>query len=186
MRKPRSDATLLNLPDDQQAKLADWLLSGVPYHEAKVLVEKEFGVVLKSLNPFKFFWASVCVPHLLEKRRRIVSTVEQRAEEAEKNPAPFDTATLDALREKAFELAQSPTASLKDVKAVLGLLLKARSEDRADRELEFDKQKFEFDAAKAALKAVAELKAIANDKSLSEADKVNAVRRKLFGVEETA
>lgn len=181
MRKPRSDAILLNLPEEQQAKLADWLLSGVPYHEARVLVEKEFGVTVKSLDSFKCFWAAVCVPHLLARRRRAVSTAEQRAEEAEKNPAPFDAATLDALKEKAFELAQSPTSSLKDVKAVLGLLLKARSEDRADRELIFERTKWETEMAEKMLNEALRRRAeeIANS-NMSNADKIAEMRKVAF------
>ena len=51
-------------------------------------------------------------------------------------------------------------------------------------ELDFKREKFQFDAAKAALKCVAELKAISSNKNLSEAEKVDQARLKLFGVEE--
>ena len=70
MRKLRADAALLNLPEDQQAKLADWLLSGIPYHEARARVEKEFGVSPTRLVAFTSFWRRVCVPQLLQRRRR--------------------------------------------------------------------------------------------------------------------
>lgn len=181
MRKTRSDAVLKNLPEEQQAKLADWLLSGVPYHEAKVLAEKEFGVALRSLDAFKEFWRDICVPHLLERRRRAFQTAEARAGEAMLNPGQFDKATLDALRQKAFELAESPGANPKDVKAVMMLLLKARDQDIQERQLAFDKQKFEFDAAKACLAKLPELKVVAADKGLSDAQKVEQIRLKLFG-----
>ena len=51
MRRPRPDAVLLNLPEEQPANLADWLLSGVPYHDARARVEKEFGVSLARRSP---------------------------------------------------------------------------------------------------------------------------------------
>jgi hypothetical protein len=181
MSKPRSDSILLNLPEEQQAKLADWLLGGVPYHEAKPLVEEEFGVSFKSLKPFEAFWKQVCAPLLLQRRRRMLPLAEARAKEALENPGQFDVATLDALKQKAYELAESPTATLKDVKAVLGLLLKARSEDRADRELTFEREKFEFDAAKSCLRALPDLKAISTSKTLSEPQKVEQIRLRLFG-----
>ena len=51
-------------------------------------------------------------------------------------------------------------------------------------ELGLARDKFQFDAAEAALKHAAELKVMSVSK-LSEADKVNAARKKLFGVEGT-
>ena len=53
-----------------------------------------------------------------------------------------------------------------------------------ERELKVSEEKLElvkFDAAKLALKFAAELKLISADKSLTDADKVNAARAKLFG-----
>ena len=91
-------------------------------------------------------------------------------------------ATLDALGQKAYELAESPNADPKDVKAVMMLLLKASDQAFRRERLELDKQKFQFDAAEACLKALPELKAIASDKGLSDAQRVEAVRLKLFGV----
>lgn len=55
----------------------------------------------------------------------------------------------------------------------------------ADAKLEallLDRDKFQFDAAKAALKIWPGIKQISSDKTLSETDKVQAVRQKLFGV----
>jgi hypothetical protein len=127
------------------------------------------------------FWKQVCAPLLLQRRRRMLPLAEARAKEALENPGQFDVATLDALKQKAYELAESPTATLKDVKAVLGLLLKARSEDRADRELTFEREKFEFDAAKSCLRALPDLKAISTSKTLSEPQKVEQIRLRLFG-----
>lgn len=145
MRKPRSDAVLLNLPEEQQCKLADWLLSGVPYHEAKILAEKEFGVSLKSLSPFKEFWAQVCEPLLLLRRSRTGGAANQRAAEAERNPMQFDRATMDALGQKAFEVISNPSAKANEIRALLGLFLKARDQDMEDRRIKL----LEADAAKA-------------------------------------
>jgi hypothetical protein len=173
---------LLNLPEEQQAKLAEWLLQGMPYHEAKVLVEKEFAVEVKSLSSFKGFWAEVCQPALLARRRRAVSGAEARADEAQRHPAMFDRATLDALEQKAYELSERPDPPAKDVKAVLMLLLKARDQDFKREKLAFDKTKFQWDAAEACLELLPELKLISQDKGLSEPQKVERIRQKLFGV----
>ena len=126
---------LLNLPEEQQAKLADWLLGGMPYHEANVLVGKEFGCALRSLSSYSVFWREVCEPALLRRRSKMVASAEARAEEVERQPGQFDKATLDAIAERAYALAISPQTPAKDVKAVMMLLLKARDQDLHEREL---------------------------------------------------
>jgi len=85
--------------------------------------------------------------------------------------------SLDQVR--AEVLRQSYLETLATGNFKLGLA--ARKSDIAEQALKFDRDKFEFDAAKAALKCAATLKLISNNKNLSEADKVNAARTKLFG-----
>jgi hypothetical protein len=182
MSKPRSDNVLMKLPEEQQCKLAEWLLNGMPYHEANVLVEKEFGVTLRSLSAYSGFWREVCEPALLARRKRMVSSAEARAEEVDRRPGQFDKATLDAISERAYALAISPQSAAKDVKAVMMLLLKAQDQSRKERELGLAMDKFQFDAAKACLAVLPELKVISQDKGLSEPEKVQQIRLKLFGV----
>ena len=180
MSKPKNP--LLQMPEDQQAKLADWLLGGMPYHEANMLVEKEFGVPASaSLGRYSSFWQEVCVPQLLVRRNRMAGTAESRAAAAEKNPGRFDQATLDALRQKAYELAESANADPKAVKAIMTLLLKARDQQPEEKRPNPDVDKSQCDAAQAALKHAGELKAIHSDSKLSETEKVNRARQKLFG-----
>lgn len=183
MRKSRS--ILLNLPEEQQAKLAEWLLSGMTYHEALELIGKPppdgFGCKVRSLSAFKPFWEEVCVPHLVRKRNLAVSTAAAVAEEASKTPGRFDQATIDQLQQKAFELSISPNASPKDVKALFMLVLKAKDQDLQLQQLSLDREKFQFDAAKACLKQLPQLRAIAAAPAINETDKIQAVRKLLFG-----
>lgn len=135
MRKTRSDAVLLNLPEEQQAQLADWLLSGVPYHRAQVLLKDEFGVELRSQRAFCGFWEQVCVPLLLKRRSQAVGTAEEVAKAASEQPGRFDQATIDALKQKAFELSISPQADPRNVKSLMMLVLKARDQDLNERKI---------------------------------------------------
>jgi len=64
------------------------------------------------------------------------------------------------------------------------LKLREQAESRLAGQAKLAREKFQFDAAKAALKCAAELKVISKSK-LSQADKVNQARLKLFGVEGT-
>ena len=59
--------------------------------------------------------------------------------------------------------------------------IRQQAEARAEKEFSLARDRFQFDAAKAALKFAAELKTISGNKTLSDADKVNAARAKLFG-----
>ncbi len=181
MQKPRSDAKLLNLPEEKQAQLVDWLLGGTPYHEARALVQKEFGVSV-SLASLSHFYQAVCTPHLIRRRAQAVGMAAEVARAAESSPAQFDAATVDAIRQKAFELAISPMSQPKDVKALFMLLQKSRDQELKAETLKLDREKFEFDAAKSALEALPALQQIARTPGLDEREKIDRVRRQLFGV----
>lgn len=54
-------------------------------------------------------------------------------------------------------------------------------ETRKAIEIEHEREKFEFDAARAALKCLPQLKSISTDKTLDEPARLNAARKHLFG-----
>lgn len=180
MRKPRSDSKLLTLPEEQQAQLAEWLLAGIPYHRARSLLKKEFGVNT-SLAALSAFWEQVCTPGLLARRQQAVTTADEIAEEARARPGNFDAATIDAIKQKAFELAISPRSHPRDVKSLFMLITKSRDQNLKEQQLKLDRERFEFSAAKAALAQLSALRHIAGDKSLDQDAKLLAVRQALFG-----
>lgn len=180
MTKPRSDAKLLNLPEEQQAQLAEWLLGGTPYHEARALVKKEFGIET-SLGALSHFFQTVCTAHLIRRRQQAVGVADEIAREAQSNPGRFDAATVDALRQKALELAIAPMAAPRDVKALFTLLQKHRDQELKAETLKLDREKFEFNAAEQALAALSDLQQIARNPSLDERAKITAIRQRLFG-----
>jgi hypothetical protein len=140
MRKRRPEAKLFGLPEGQQAELADWLLTGMPYHVAAARVEKEFGVSVGH-SAFTSFWEEVCVPLMLGRRSQQRVAAEARAEVVERQPARFSEATLDALQERALQLAHSPLAKAKDVKALFGLVLKAKDQELEERRIRLLEEK---------------------------------------------
>ena len=94
-----------------------------------------------------------------------------------KDPQNFSAVKAAAIAQREFELAASNlnVAELARLKKI----------GQIDRKLDLDARAIElreFDAAKAALKHAAELKTIAASKTMSSDEKVNAVRRRLFGV----
>ena len=176
MRKTRSDSKLLNLPEEQQAQLAEWLLSGVPYHHAREMVSKEFGVVVLGLAAFSEFWQTVCAPALIARRQRAVTTAEEIATEAGATPGRFDASTIDALKQRAFELSISPGANPKDVKAIFALVLKARDQDINERKVAL----LEAQARKAEA-----AESVTRDTSLTPEQR-EARMREIFGLQGTA
>jgi hypothetical protein len=180
MPKPRSDAKLLNLPEEQLAQLSDWLLSGMPYHKAKALVKETFHVET-SLAALSNFYETICCSALIARRQQAVSTADEIATAAQTKPGRFDAATIDALKQKAFELSISPMSNPKDVKNLFSLVLKARDQEIDEKQLSLARDKFQFDAAKAALDKLQDLRDIANNKGLSDEAKLTQARLKLFG-----
>jgi hypothetical protein len=143
MRKPRSDSKLLHLPEEQQAQLAEWLLSGLPYHKAKALVEKEFQTTT-SLAALSAFWDEVCTPALLARRRQAVTTADEIAEEARSKPGKFDEATIEAIKNKAFELSINPQSSPGEVKSLFMLILKSRDQELKSKDIEIKLRRLEL------------------------------------------
>lgn len=180
MSKPRPESKLLNLPDDQQAQIVDWLLSGLPYYAVAGMIEKEFKLKVSNSVLCRFYKIAV-EPALLVRRRRAVETADAIGEAAAQNPGKMDQATVDALKQRAFELSINPQVNPKDVKAIFALVLKARDQELSEQQLALDRDRFQFDAAKACLKKLPELKAIASDTGMDEDAKLKAVREKLFG-----
>ena len=62
------------------------------------------------------------------------------------------------------------------------LKLRARAQETKDEQLKLAREKFEFDAAKAAMEQAAKIKGIAADDSLGADEKIARVRAALFGV----
>ena len=143
MKKTRSDSKLLALDEAEQAQIVDWLLGGVPYRQARELIEKDFGVKT-SFAALSHFWDDVCTPALLARRRRAVSTAEDMADEAQKMPGKFDEATLDAIRQAAFNLAIQPQCNPGDVKNLFALLLKARDQELKAKDVEIKLRRLEL------------------------------------------
>ncbi len=152
--------------------LADWLLGGMPYHEAQKQVLDQFKLEVRSLKSFSQFYQAVCGPRLLARRTQARSVADSIAQEAERQPGRFDQATIDALKQKAFELSISPQAHPRDVKALFMLVLKARDQDLTERKVRI----LEAKAAQADQAATA-----LGDKALTPEEKEHRLKQ-IFGI----
>ncbi len=180
MKKPRSDSTLLNLPPEQEADLVGWMLSGLPYGKVLSLLVKTHKVKTSNSSLGRFY-EKVCVPALLERRRSAAGRLNAIADEAKREPGHLDEGIIDSLKTLVGNLVTSEDPSAKDVKDLFGLVLKANAQSLDKQQLALARNKFEFDAAKAALSHLAELREIQRDGKLDDDAKLLAVRKRLFG-----
>ncbi len=84
--------------------------------------------------------------------------------------------SLDRIREEVLKQSYFETLASGDFK----LGLKTVRADQNERILELDREKFEFDAAKACLAKLPELKAISEKPKLSDEEKTKAIQQILF------
>ena len=80
--KPRSDAKLLNLPEENIEKLRDALLGGMKYADACVFVTKEFNISVGH-STVSEFWKLKCIPFLEERRAELAERALKKMEEPE-------------------------------------------------------------------------------------------------------
>lgn len=130
-----------NLPEEEIRQICEWLLTpGLSYAKVRKLCDKELGVSPSDSQLSRFYQRYVAA-EVLRRRRQAVSTAEEIAQEMATNPGEWDSATIDLVKQKAFEVASSPMAASKDVKALLSLVLKAHDQELKREQVEVAKRK---------------------------------------------
>lgn len=168
MRKPNSNAKLKTLPEERQDAIAEYALDHSLTDTVKWLREDGLQTSSAALSEFLSWY------RLREQLTHNESTVKEMLEELKASSPDISQEQLDQAGQLFFSaLAIEQQDSLtwkrvKDSQLRTGLL-------------KLNRDKFEFDAAKACLAMLPELKAIAVNKSLSETQKVENIRLKLFG-----
>jgi hypothetical protein len=127
MAKVRSDCVLLNLPEEQQEKLGEWLLVGrMSYQKARRLLKKEFGVAASD-SQLSRFWDAYCSPLVRAQRSRSAGLAIQLGEEISKSPGNWDAPLIDQVKQAAFEAMQGRDPD--QISKLLRLVLKVRDQD---------------------------------------------------------
>lgn len=115
----------------------------------------------------------------LEEQDQRDTEAERQSEDERRLTEQFgDSLTKDQIREKVLAASYARTLATGNFELGLATI----KQDVNVQAASLDRDKFEFDAAKAALAHAAELKTISNNSKLSEPEKVNLARAKLFGV----
>jgi hypothetical protein len=168
MRKPNSNAVLKTLPDERQSTIAQHARDHSLEETVKWLAEDGLATSTGALSNF-LSWYS-----LQQQLSRNASTVETLLAEARKANPSWTPAQIEQAGQSFFSALALEQQDIKTWFLTQQLGIKKE-------QLRFDQEKFQFDAAKACLKQLPQLKVISTDKTLSETQKVDHIRQKLFG-----
>lgn len=185
-KKPRSDSHLKTLPEERQAEIFEECKSKSLRDAVKWLAEDGIVTSRNSLSEFLSWYQLVNQFRQLRKDQETFMDLV-KGEQPELEPsaveamgaAYFTTQAIKANEPDVFvSVATARNVALIEAEK---LKLKKREAERKEQELELAKQKFQFDAAKACLKHLPELRSIAANPKLNQKAKINHVRQLLFG-----
>jgi hypothetical protein len=179
--KPRSDAVLLNLPHEIAMELANKLICGMGYNDAAEWLMMDKGIKVSNRASFTGFWNARCVPLIKGRSEGASNAAKAHAEAIASTSTNWDECIVVKLKERTASLLLNPGADTEELSFLVGLVQRDREQDLRQQQLALDKDKFEFNAAKAALREVEKLKEIARNQSLDDRAKVDEARRALFG-----
>ena len=181
MHKLRSDSTWAALTPAQKEKLTHWLFDeNLGYRQALERVRQEFGVTASksSLASYYQFLAR-------ERLREDLCEAQSIATEAlgsEAKLADLRGAALKLVGKKLLDCALQRGVA-KELPALTNLLLLSAQQELQREWLALARERFEFKAAKAALKALPLQDEFARQEDAFEDARIDAIKRKLFGKE---
>lgn len=182
MKKPRNDSPLDRLPENQLLALEEWLFEEqLTYDQALERLHLDFNV-RSSRSALGRFYKRVNKQRVLEGIGASTNTAAQVEEKFKQNPADMYAALLKRVGQIAFD--QSIELKEHDPEVIYNftkLLIAGRKEELRAQAIALQRDRFEFDAAKACLKKLPELRAIAQDNKLDQDAKLKQIRLKLFG-----
>jgi hypothetical protein len=172
--------------DGYAERLDEWFLAGKTLAEAQEQLRLDGCAV--SLSRLSSWWQSRQEERLQERLLANIASGARQVKEIEgqfeKSPPPEVETIIKLQRVLIMQLSTQAQANPELIALVAKLTKPSLEyakliEKRADRD--FAIEKFQFDAAKACLENLSELRAIASG-DLSKNEKVQEVRLKLFGV----
>lgn len=171
-RKRRSDAKLHALPEPVKEQLIRWLTEeNVSYETAKERLEMDFNVRV-SVGALCDFYATECYLQTSASAQEFVTRVEA---EVKADGRAYDAATMKLVRQRAYMLARTQGASVKDLATLAGIIgdaakleLKAQEVAIAGRRLALlEKKAAQADAAKG----------VADDETLTDEQRTAKLRQ---------
>jgi Protein of unknown function (DUF3486) len=182
LSKPKSNSVLDALPENQRAQLESWLFEeNISYNDASARLLADFNV-RSAPSSIGEWYRRTQQQRMLREIRESREFANQTVTEFQKNPADMYAALVNMVGQIAFE--SSMDGKKFDAETIFNftkLVMTARKQELSAQTLALAKEKFQFDAAKAALLEVGKLKSIASKPNLNEKEKIKQIRLALFG-----
>lgn len=182
-RKPMPSKVLIFGPEpEEQARkqqIEKWCRSRLTYPQIAALCLSTYNLQVGRSQLSRFF--DEINTERAEKDINEAASVARARVQVTKDAGVSFGAALEA--EFAQDLYQLKLAGASDevLDAATERYVKVAKANQARKDSELELTKFQFNAARAALKHAAELKQIAGDSTLDEEARVDAARRRLFG-----
>jgi hypothetical protein len=167
-KKPRSDSALKILPAERQAAIAEYAAAHSLEETVAWLKQDGCKTSRSSLSEFLSWYA------LRAQMQKNESTVETLLADLSKSNPDWTPDQIQAAGQSFFTALALQQQDPKQWHLIQQTNLKRE-------QLSLDKNKFEFDAAKACLAKLPQLKAISTNKELSDDQKLEQARLALFG-----
>ncbi|MDB6023050.1 MAG: hypothetical protein JWQ04_2907 [Pedosphaera sp.] len=181
MSKLRSDSLWNELTPEQWETLESWLFDeNIGYKEAHERILKEWGLT-RSISGLARFYRHCAeeravggMPETLEAVRRINETGASLDE--------LRNSTLKIMSKRFFEQALE-AKDLKQLTALGRLMNESEEREIRRQRVALARDRWEFDAAKAALKALPQLNDFSQEEEQRDLARIEALKRTLFGKE---
>ncbi|MEW6307080.1 MAG: hypothetical protein AB1705_26755 [Verrucomicrobiota bacterium] len=180
-RKVRPDSDVMaNYTPEQQAKILEWFKNHT-YPELIKRIQQEFGRKISEKSLRTFFDQSA-----FNREFSVFATSANKAnqvvEHFRKNPTDVYAAILQMVGQIAFELSlHSKEVSAKELAELTRIALNVREYELRERKLDLERERFEFEAARALLAQMPRLRQVAQSNALDDDEKLQRVREMLFG-----
>lgn len=125
------------MPDEQFCEAVNGWLAGVPFATIRgALIESGLPEgKMPSAVRWSQFWREYQPFLRVARRRSAVASANKVASEAKSSPVDFDAATIELIRQMAFELADSDSADPKELTTLVSLLLKYKDQALKERQV---------------------------------------------------
>jgi hypothetical protein len=188
-RKPNASSVLASLPEAQRNLIESWLFDQfLSQREVVDKAQKELGVKLNQTSVSRFCQDIAVKRNLIFIFKSADLTLEL-LEVFKKCPDKIYDSMLNMAGQIIFTiLATAKPGEPPDIEPLhntIKLMIAARKDGRADRQFLFEREKWEIDVARLCAQHHSDLQAIAADDSLDEGDRLQAIRRRLFGDDST-
>ena len=193
MNKPRTDSWYAMLSEEQLWQLYS-VAKRCQWFETVTHAQKEFGLEAKVSRSAYYRWLDWMRGEESERRLAQARIAALEAGELAKTVGLKDETAIAAYKSLAAEFALKSDAKMANRFMQMAMALRDRqlrsrevelkdaAQSTKDEQLKLAREKFEFDAAKAAMEKAAEIKTISADDALAADEKIAKVRAALFGV----